>query len=105
MKTGDTSGTSLANADAGGNVFDLPGMEPAFRTGKRFVRLPKEELIPLPYGSLLYTLPERFPVFYNPVNDDFNYMALSPDGDDITAASAFLSSGYLRTHLPAFFKK
>ncbi len=104
MKAKKLSEYSLAYADSSGNVYDVPGMEPAFRTGKRSVRLSPDSLIKLPYGSLLYTLPGRYPVFYNGKNNDFNYMSISPDGDDITAASAFLSSGYLRTYLPAFFR-
>jgi pyruvate-formate lyase-activating enzyme len=95
----------LAYADRGGNVWDFPDIEPAFRTGRRFARVDPDELIPLPYGSYLFSLPGRFPVFYNHKNKDFNHIEVSLGGDEITAASAFLASSYLRTYLPAFIKK
>lgn len=95
----------LAYADRSGNVWDFPDIEPAFRTGRRFARVEPAELIPLPYGSYLFSLPGRFPVFYNRKNRDFNHIEVSLEGDEITAASAFLASSYLRTYLPAFIKK
>lgn len=95
----------LAYADAEGNVWDFPGIEPAFRTGNRFVRVDRDELIPLPYGSYLFSLPGRYPAFYNSKNRDFNHIEISMDEEGITAASAFLASAYLRTYLPAFVKK
>jgi len=96
---------SLAFADAEGHVWDYPGREPAFRAGNRLVRLSPGELIPLPYGSYLFSLPERYPLSFNRKKRDFNPVTASPDGDEITAASAFLASAYLRTHLPAFARK
>jgi pyruvate-formate lyase-activating enzyme len=98
-------GLCLAYADSDGNVWDFPDIEPAFRTGRRFVRVDPGELIPLPYGSYLFSLPGRYPVFYNQNNDDFNHIEVSYKGDEISAASAFLASAYLRTYLPAFIKK
>ena len=94
----------LAFSDLDGRLYDFPGIEPAFRTGRRYVRVERDDLIALPYGSYLYSLPGRFPVFYNNRNNDFNHMEVSPDGFGILAASAFLASGYLRTHLPAFVR-
>lgn len=101
-KSGDLC---LAYADSEGAVWEFPGIEPAFRAGNRFFRASPGDLIPLPYGSYLFSLPGRCPVFYNPRNRDFNHIEVSPEGDGITAASAFLASAYLRTYLPAFLKK
>ncbi|MBN1496620.1 MAG: radical SAM protein [Spirochaetes bacterium] len=95
----------LAYADGEGRVWDFPDIEPAFRTGRRFVRVDPEELMPLPYGSYLFSLPGRYPVFYNRRNGDFNHIEVSYRGDEICAASAFLSSAYLRTYLPAYITK
>jgi len=95
----------LAYADGSGAVWDFPGIEPAFRTGNRFVRVDPDELIELPYGSVLFSLPKRHPVFYNPRNNDFNHIEVSPDGDEIAAVSAFPASAYLRTYLPAFIRR
>ena len=95
---------SLAFSDLDGDVYDFPGIEPVFRSGKRFVKVDENDLIKLPEGSYLFSLPNRYPVFYNDKNDDFNHITVNPDGDDLWAVSSFLSSGYLRTYLPAFIK-
>lgn len=86
-----------------GNIYDYPDAAGAFRTGYRFADVDGDDLIPLPYGSYMFTLPDRFPV--SSVNGEFRCITETPDGDPINAVSAFLSSGYLRTMLPAFKKK
>ncbi len=96
---------SALYADREGVVYDFPGIEPAFRTGNRFVEVNAEALIKLPYGSYLFSMPGRFPVFLNRRNNDFNHIEISPEGDDITAVSAFLASSYLRTYLPAYITR
>jgi len=93
----------LAYSDDSGNVYDYPGFEPSFKSGYRFVKLDQSELIPLPYGSYLFTLPDRYPVSYN--NGEFLPVKKSPDGKELSAVSSFLASGYLRTYLPAYIKK
>ncbi|MBN2078654.1 MAG: radical SAM protein [Spirochaetes bacterium] len=95
----------LAYADGAGNVWDLPGVEPAFRTGRRFLPVDGISLIPLPYGSYLFSLPGRYPACYNRRMKDFRHVEVSPHGEEITAASAFLASAYLRTYLPAFVRR
>ncbi len=92
----------LAYSDNEGNVFDFPGLAPAFRSGKQFVQVEKEDLIKLPKGSYLFSLPGRFPVFFNIKNHDFNHITVDYDGNDVLAVSSFLASGYLRTYLPAY---
>ncbi|HPR49280.1 MAG TPA: radical SAM protein [Spirochaetota bacterium] len=92
----------LAFSDREGTVYDFPGLEPAFRTGKRTVPVEREELIPLPEGSYLFSLIGRVPVSYNRENNVFSEIQRDPDGDEIWALSSFLASGYLRTYLPAF---
>lgn len=93
----------LAYSDDSGNVYDFDGLEPTFRSGQRFVPVDESELIPLPYGSYLFTLPDRFPVSYS--NNEFIAVKKTPDGEDLNAVSSFLASGYLRTYLPAYKKK
>ncbi len=92
----------LAFCDRDGKVYDYPGMEPAFRTGRRSVRVDRKELIPLPYGSYLFSLEGRYPVRYDRKGDSFETVTGDPDGNEIRALSAFLSSAYLRTYLPAY---
>ncbi len=85
-----------------GNVYDYPDTAGAFRSGYRFVEVDESELIQLPYGSYMFTLPDRSPV--SSTVDGFKCIKETPDGDPINAVAAFLASGYLRTKLPAFEK-
>ncbi|HQO40655.1 MAG TPA: radical SAM protein [Spirochaetota bacterium] len=94
---------SMAFADSEGNVYDYPGLMPAFRSGHRFISAENIDLIKLPYGSYLFSLQERFPV--SATGTGFKTIKKSPDNDDITAVAAFPASAYLRTYLPAYEKK
>lgn len=94
---------SMAYADGRGNVYDYPGYLPAFRSGMRFTSVDAGDLIKLPYGSYLFTLPDRFPV--RSTGSGYETVSRSPEGRAINAVSSFPSSAYLRTYLPAFAKK
>jgi pyruvate-formate lyase-activating enzyme len=89
---------SLAYSDKTGKVYDFPGMTAAFRSGRTFINARIEDCIPMPYGSYLFSLPGRRPVCYDKKSGTFSKI----DDWDIAAVSSFLSSGYLRTYLPAF---
>lgn len=91
-------------ADPKGNVYDYPEREPIFRSGNETIRITPSDLIPLPEGSYLYYLPGRRPFYYDTTNQRVRAMAMTPEGESAAAVSAFLSSGYLRTALPAFQK-
>lgn len=99
-----SSGTCLmAYADRRGRVYDYPDAGAAFRSGHRFLDVYEKELIRLPYGSSLFTLPDRYPVASD--GDSFSAIKKDPEGRDISGVSAFLASGYLRTYLPAYERK
>lgn len=87
-----------------GSVIEEPQYLPAFRTGRSIVPIDQNELIPLPFGSVLFSLPGRFPVFFNARGEEVVVKKSGNPAGEISAASAFLSSGYLRTYLPAFVK-
>ena len=89
-------------ADTENNIYDYPNTKAVFRSGYRFVRADKDELIKLPYGSYMFMLPNRFPVALT--GSGFQSIKKTPDGKSINAVSGFLASGYLRTLLPAFEK-
>ena len=94
---------SMPFADSSGNVYDYPGFSPAFRSGHRFRNAENVDLIKLPYGSYLFSLPDRFPV--SGTLSVFQTVKKSPDGGPITAVAAFPASAYLRTYLPAYERK
>ena len=94
---------SMVYADKQGQVFDYPGMLPAFRAGDRFVSVRDEDLIKLPYGSYLFTLPDRYPVAFR--KEGFSTIKRDLKGSPINAVASFPASGYLRTYLPAYEAK
>lgn len=93
----------MVYADKKGQIFDYPGMPPAFRSGNRFVRVREEDLIKLPYGSYLFTLPDRYPVSYR--NGEFSSVKRDLKGSPVNAVASFPASAYLRTYLPAYESK
>lgn len=85
----------LVYADAEGHVFDHPVLDAAGRTGDQIVLPSREEWIPLPPGSRLFTMPGRMPVGFDPLRSEF--VAL----EGTLAVAAFPEPGYTRTLLPA----
>ncbi len=102
MKNINEPGSVMLFADGDGKIYDYPELAGAFRSGYRFEEVNENELIELPYGSYMFTLPGRYPLSY--VNGKFTAVKESPEAGEVSAVAAFLASGYLRTKLPAFEK-
>lgn len=102
MKKDNEPRAVMLFSDSDGNIYDYPGYAGAFRSGYRFEEVDESELIELPYGSYMFTLPGRYPVCSS--DSRFSAVRESPDGGPVNAVAAFLASGYLRTKLPAFEK-
>ncbi len=65
---------------------------------------PLSELIPLPMGSQLFTLPGRIPIGWDEERGNFTSsekMRMGRKEIECTAVAAFLPPGYIRTLLPA----
>jgi pyruvate-formate lyase-activating enzyme len=94
----------LVFADFNGKVHDYPSLGMAGRSGLSFV-LPEEgDLVPLPKGSQLFTMPGRSPIGWNEDEGNFSVLEkVKTDGEETgcLAVSAFLPPGYVRTLLPA----
>ena len=76
----------------------------AGRSGHAFVLPEGEELVPLPEGSQLFTMPGRLPVGWNEEEGKFVVLDEVETGAEETpclAVAAFLPPGYTRTLLPA----
>lgn len=83
--------------DVEGSLFDIPGYRGLSRKGIQFLPLEAIELIPLPEGSLLYSLPDRKPILWKKGETE-----ILPH--PLTAVGAVLPEGYIFTGLPAFEK-
>jgi pyruvate-formate lyase-activating enzyme len=94
----------LILSDPEGRVLDHPFLKMAGRSGGRIVLPPPSELVPLPMGSQLFTLPGRIPIGWDEERRSFTLSEKMMRGRkeiECTAVAAFLSPGYIRTLLPA----
>jgi molybdenum cofactor biosynthesis enzyme MoaA len=91
-------------ADEQGEVFEHPDLLLAGMNGTESVRPQADEMIPMPEGSRLFTIPETPPIGYDRRSGKKLTVDSLPKqwgGGHIQAVSAFLTPGYTRTLLPA----
>ena len=91
-------------ADQQGEVFEHPDLLLAGMNGTECVRPVSEEMIPMPEGSRLFTIPGTPPIGFDARTRKKVVADRLPrewGGGNIQAVSAFLTPGYTRTLLPA----
>jgi pyruvate-formate lyase-activating enzyme len=94
----------LVVSDPEGNIFDHPSLKLSGRSGDRFLLPAPSELMPLPKGSQLFTLPGRIPIGWDEEDRSFVSLRKTRIGNKeerCTAVAAFLPPGYIRTSIPA----
>ena len=95
---------SLMVADESGQIYDHPYLKLAAKSGYQFIHPQPEHLIPLPFGSQLFTMPGRVPVGWDKKKQNFapcSHLVINGGKKRCFPVAAFLSPGYLRTLLPA----
>ncbi|MFS0840801.1 radical SAM protein [Paenibacillus sp. 1P03SA] len=90
---------NVVYADPSGNVFDHPEYEALGRSADQIVELLEEELIPLPEGATLVSLPHTRAVG---INTETGEMEVLPG--DYAAVGALLPQGFTRLMLPGYVK-
>ena len=95
---------SLVYANARGEIFDYQGLNMAGRSGYDFFCPNIDDLIPLPYGSELFVIPDSVPIAWDPYQEDFVlFDTILPDGGGrALAVAAFMAPAYTQTALCAF---
>jgi len=94
----------LLYADAAGNIYDHPELHMAGMNGPEAVLPEDVELIPLPEGSRIFTVPDTPPIAWDANSNRFVTVDSVREGRrrvPIQAVSAFMAPGYVRTLLPA----
>jgi len=95
----------LVFADANGEIYDLPDLEMAGRSGDGFYRPDPDDLIPLPAGSELFVLPGRLPVGIDPADGRPTRLEAHPvTGEPVTAVAAFMAPAHTAIYTAAFEK-
>lgn len=89
----------LVYSDKKGRVFDHPDLFAVGRNGDMLTEILEEELIPLPEGATLVSLPDTVPVGMDP--DTGKMVKL----DGYTAVGALIPQGFTRFMLPGYVKE
>jgi pyruvate-formate lyase-activating enzyme len=94
----------LVLSDPEGNIFNHPFLKLSGRSGDRFLLPYPSELVPLPQGSQLFSLPGRVPIGWDEERRSFipsRKVSLGKKEVACSAVAAFLPPGYIRPLLPA----
>ncbi|WP_139491056.1 radical SAM protein [Brevibacillus dissolubilis] len=89
---------NLVYADKNGQVYDHPGLLAIARNGDMLTEILDEELIPLPDGATLVSLPDTVPVGMDPDTGEMIKL------DGYTAVGALIPQGFTRLLLPGYIK-
>ncbi len=92
----------LVFADQKERIYDHPTLQMCAASGETWIRVTEEELIPLPEGARLFTMPGAHAVGWNGSTGAFE-VAEAVGRRGVVPVAAFLPPGYMRTHLPAAF--
>jgi pyruvate-formate lyase-activating enzyme len=95
---------SLVFADAEGNITDFPELLMAGMSNRKFYRPGLQDIIPLPEGSELFTLPGRLPVGWEPGADEPVLLKEDPynEGGSIQAVAAFIAPAHTSIYTSGF---
>ena len=94
----------LLFADKDGNITEFPELEMVGMSNGCFCRPELEDLIPLPEGSELFTLPKRQPIGWDTISHEPALLAEDPynDGDIAQAVSAFIAPAHTSIYSSAY---
>ncbi|MGC9323696.1 MAG: radical SAM protein [Desulfomonilia bacterium] len=95
---------SLVFSDVQGNIVEFEELAMVGRSGDYFLPLCREDTIPLPAGSNLYVLPDRYPVGLDRETGEIVLMTRNPyDGTEpVYAVAVFLPAAYTQTYHAAW---
>ena len=97
-------GPRLVVADTEGQILDHPFLGMAGRSGTDVVPVPSVDLLRIPEGSKLFTMPGSHPVAWDPRRQTYRPVPRVQIGGQrftCNTVAAFLPPGYTRTLLPA----
>lgn len=95
---------SLVFSDENGNIKDFPELGMAGMANGRFYRPEPEDLIPLPEGSELFTLPDRLPVGTDPATGEPFLLEEDPEHRNrkINGVAAFMAPAHTAVYNAAY---
>jgi pyruvate-formate lyase-activating enzyme len=91
----------LVVSDCHGNSFEIPGLYMAAASLSSPCVPDERSIIPMPASSVLFSLPKRAPIGFDPVTKQF-VTVHEFQGVPVFATAAFMPPGYLRTLSSAY---
>ena len=103
MKSPNRFLTALV-ADPNGNIFELEGYAACGMAAENRLALTPVLTSPMPHGSELMLLPDRFPILFNIAKERFETLPENPfrPGERILPVAAFNSPGYVLSAVSAY---
>ncbi len=92
----------LLVCDKDGNIFPHPTLKMAGRSADSLVEVFAEELIPLPQGSEIFSLPRRVPWGFDEETGEFVAVEKGPNGEEVWGVAAFMAPAHTQFLLPAY---
>lgn len=98
---------SLVFANREGEILDYGGLHMAGAAAGELYQPESSDLIELPPGSELFTLPQRLPVGIEAESGDFAVLAENPcrPGEPVQAVAAFMAPAHTALYTAAFVKE
>jgi wyosine [tRNA(Phe)-imidazoG37] synthetase (radical SAM superfamily) len=94
---------TLLFADKDGKITEFPELRMAGMSNGAFNRPAPEDLIPLPEGSELFTLPGRLPVGWDPATDEPVLLAENPfTKGQVQAVAAFMAPAHTAIYTSSY---
>ena len=95
---------SLVFANSKGEIEEYKGLQMAAQSAAKYYKPNLEDLIELPEGSELFTLPGRLPVGFEAESDDPALLEANPydDADTVQAVAAFMAPAYTSLYTTAY---
>lgn len=97
----DQGAPKLVVSSRSGDIFEIPELEMAGCRLREPLLPQPQELIPLPFGSALFQLPQRRPVGYDRRRGEFVTLERYR-GEEVFAVGAFMAPAYTQLLLPAY---
>jgi wyosine [tRNA(Phe)-imidazoG37] synthetase (radical SAM superfamily) len=91
----------LVVSDDSGQIFEIPGLEMAGMRLREWRNPAEDELIPLPFGSALFHLPQRRPVGFDRQQNKFVILE-EYEGRKVYAVGGFIAPAYTQILIAAF---
>ena len=98
---------SLVYANDKGEILDFSELQMAGRAGYDFYAPELIDIIPLPEGSELFVLPQRFPIGLDPADGRFARLEEDPygNGEPVQAVAAFMAPAHTTVFTAAYEKQ